>query len=391
MEIKTLSKICLLFFLYFVVSYFYIGITTIPREGDSLGYHIPLAKSFLDGRILDPHNIVAAPFLKYSPASSEGILSLFYLLHIPPNLYNVLGVILFFFSLLYLAKKFGLNREISAVFATGIATLTGIVRWMDTQIIDIYLALFFVMGLALLQKPERKISYFLKLGFFIGMLIGSKYTGLLFAFVLLLIYAKKILKFISLKNVTFFAVPVLLFGGAWYLRNYFVTGNPLYPQGFLFFKDAGYDILEFQVGSVVVSSLYGFFGTVNALISEYMVWVLSVPIVLFFIARTFLKKDLKLPRGLVALTIVGVLNLIIYTFLPSDNKDHIMVSVLRYSYPAFIPFILGLFLLAEKFKKAIPISIVALGNMMWVGFPVVYNPKLIFIYLPIALYFYFKK
>lgn len=183
MSLKVLSKICILFFLYILVSYFFIGTTTVPDEGDSLGYHIPLAKAFLDGKILDPHKIVAAPFLKYSPASSEGILSIFYFLHISPNLYNVLGVIFFFFALLYLATNFGLKKELRIVFASSVVMLNGIVRWIDTQVIDIYLASFFVLVLALSHKPEKKVSYFLKLGIVVGMMIGSKYTGLFFALV----------------------------------------------------------------------------------------------------------------------------------------------------------------------------------------------------------------
>ena len=83
--------------------------------------------------------------------------------------------------------------------------------------------------------------------------------------------------------------------------------------------------------------------------------------------------------------IVGVLNILIYLNLPSDNKDYIMTSVMRYSYPAFIPFILGLFLLAQRYVKEEALGVIAIVNMMFVGFPLVYNPKLVFVVAPIAL------
>jgi hypothetical protein len=388
MDIKTLSRICILFFLSILVSYIFIGIKSKPTEGDSIGYHIPIAKSYLDGKIFTPEKIQGAPFLKYSPATSEGILSVFYLLRIPPNLYNVIGVVFLFFSLLLLGKNFGIEKNLSIIFATSIVTLNGIVRWMDTQIIDIYLSAFFVLSLSLLQKPEKKVSYFLKLGFVMGMLVGSKYSGLLFAGVLLLVYGKKLITLVNLKSFLLFPFCFLLLGGSWYLRNYFITGNPTYPQGFLFFKDAGFTILSTQVWKVVISSSYGFFGTLNALISEYMIWVLSVPIVLFFIA---LKRKDEFVKKIFPLVIIGVLNIFIYLFLPSDNKDYIMVSVIRYSYVAIIPFILAIFLLAKKYHKEEYIAVTAIGNMLFLGFPLQYNPKLVFIFIPIALLYFFKK
>ena len=47
---------------------------------------------------------------------------------------------------------------------------------------------------------------------------------------------RKIVNYVmlSLTGVcTFFAVGMLLFGGSWYLRNWLLTGSPLYPKEFL--------------------------------------------------------------------------------------------------------------------------------------------------------------
>ncbi len=389
MELKTISKICLLFFIYILVAYFYLGIISRPHEGDSLNYHIPIAKAYLNGDVFFPEKIKGVPFLKYSPGASEGVLSLFYALHVPPNLYNVLGVVFFFFTLFFLGKRFGLSKEMGMLFAISIVTLNGIVRWLDTQIIDIYLASFFVLSLALLQKPEKKVSYFVKLGVTLGMLVGSKYSGMLFGVILMLIFSRRILPFLSIKRVMGFVAPFSLFGASWYLRNYLSTGNPLYPQGFLFFKDAGFDILKLQVIRVVTSSWFGFFGTMNAFISEYMIWGLSVPIIIVYVISSAVKK-IKMNPGILLLLIIGILNFLIYAFLPSDNKDYIMVSVIRYSYPAVVPFILAVFLLAKEYKKETHLGIVVFSNMIWSGFPMFYNPKLIFIFVPIALFIFSK-
>lgn len=376
-NLKILSKICLLFFIFVVVNYFYIGVTTVPTEGDSIGYHIPIAKAYLNGTIFNPEKIAGSPFLSYSPGASEGILSLFYLFHIPANLFNVLGGVLLFFSCFYLGIRYKLGTDLSIIFASSIATLNGVVRWLDTQIIDIYLATFFVLSLALLQKPEKKVSYFLKLGIVMGMLLGSKYSGLLFVLVLFLVYGKSLCKYLSERGAIAFAIPFTIFGLFWYLRNLVFTDNPMYPQGFLFFKDHGFKILDLQVWKVMNGSLYGLIGTINAFISEYMIWGLSIPIVFYFIYK---RVSILFP-----FIIVGILNVSIYLNLPSDNKDYIMTSVMRYSYPAFIPFILGLFLLAQRYVKEETLAVVAIVNMMFVGFPLIYTPKLVFVVVPIAL------
>lgn len=391
MNPKLLSKLCVLFFFYIVISYFYMGIITVPHEGDSLNYHIPIAKAYLDGNFFHPDKIIGAPFLKYSPGMSEGILVLFFLFYIPPNLYNVLGVILLFFALKLLGGRFGLSKDMSLVFASGVTTITGITRWLDTQIIDIFLAVFFVFALCLLQKPEKKFLYFIFLGASLGMLIGSKYSGLLFVSVLIFVYSKKIIKYLNIQNFIIFLISFSIVGLPFYLRNFLVIGNPFYPQGFFFFKSGGYTILDTQVWRVFVSSPFGFFGTFNAAISEYMILSLSIPIVSFFIIKSLIKKNLlKLSSEILILAFIGILNLCIYFFLPSDYKDHIMVSVMRYSYPAFITFILAAFLLAKKFGKEEVLVFIILMNMFFTGFPVTFNPKLVFLFIPFALYYFYQ-
>lgn len=383
----VLSKITILFLLFIVVNYSYIGITTNPTEGDSLNYHIPIAKAYLNGTVFSPYEIQGVKFLKFSPGLSEGVLASLYLLHIPPNLFNVFGVIFLFIVCYFLGKKYELGKELSIVFATSIATLNGIVRWMDSQIIDIYLATFFAMSLLLLRRPQKSIRYFMALGAIIGMLIGSKYSGLLFSVVLFIVFGKRVFEKLSFKRFIAFCLPVLLLGGSWYIRNYIATGNPLYPQGFLFFKDFGFDILDQQVWRVAFGSTYGFVGTLNAFISEYMIWVFAIPVVIFVVIK---KINDKFYRSLLPLLLVGLLSYGIYMFLPSDNSNNIMVSVIRYSYPAFIPFLLCLFVIGKKKRWDEKIAVVAIANMLVVGFPMGYNPKILFLYIPLALIFYFK-
>jgi hypothetical protein len=61
-----------------------------------------------------------------------------------------------------------------------------------------------------------------------------------------------------------------------------------------------------------------------------------------------------------------------------------MVSSLRYSYPAFIPLILGTFLLAAQYDAAELLGYIAVGNMLMVT-SLAYYPKLVLAYVPLAL------
>jgi hypothetical protein len=61
-----------------------------------------------------------------------------------------------------------------------------------------------------------------------------------------------------------------------------------------------------------------------------------------------------------------------------------MASSFRYSFPVFIPLMLGTFLLAAKYKREELIGYVAIANMINVV-TMPYYPKLVLIYLPLVL------
>lgn len=369
--------------------FFYKGLISKTYEGDSINYHIPIAKAFLDGTITNPANINAVPFLKYYPGSSEGFLSILMFFKIPINIFNVFAVFFLLLSSYFLGKSFGLKNELSVIFASSVSTLHTTTRWINTQVIDIWLLVFFTLSLALVQKPRKKLSYFILLGFSFGMLIGTKYTGVYFLFILLIFSFKKIFKIINLKLFVVFLIPFTAFGGIWYLRNYLLTGDPIYPQDFLFFKGTGayFQILE---NNVFRSFSYqnGVLNNINALISEYGVFALSLltPF-LFLIKKIRNSKNLNKARLLIT---IGFLNLIIFFILPSDRYYNIVVSVIRYTYPAFIPLILSVFIISQKSKKEVLVSLIALSSLVIIP-ELSFYPKLMIIFIPLSLIIFYLE
>ncbi len=388
-RLKVLSKVSLIIFLYIIISSIYSGIHGGITESDSIFYHIPIAKSVLNGTFLNPAGFHANnPWLKYSPGSSETILSLFLLFNVPIYLFNVLAIVILFFLVRHLGILLNLNYELSTVLAVSISSVHGIVRWANTQVIDIWLAVFFVMSLILLERPKNNIFYFVKLGFALGMLIGTKYTGPLFLCVLMLFYFRKLIRYVNFYRLIFLLIPFTLFGLFWYIRNYIVIQNPFYPQETFMFKGANYHILSVAVWNIVFLYPTGFIRTLNAFMGEYMIWSLSL-----FLSPVYLIIKLvqnKSNSKIIRLTGIGILNCIIYLFLPSALQDNIMVSVFRYSYPALIPLIIIVFIAAKELGKTELITLIAVINLVILP-EFSYHPKLLIFLFPLALFTYYNK
>ncbi|PIY69414.1 hypothetical protein COY90_00790 [Candidatus Roizmanbacteria bacterium CG_4_10_14_0_8_um_filter_39_9] len=372
----VLAQVCLSLFLFIFIQIVYKGITSSPKELDSILYHIPIAKSYLTGDIFSSPK---SPLLhRFFPGASEGILALFILLRIPLNLYNVLGIIILFLSCYFLGIRGGLKKKSALVFAVGFSSLMGVIRWADTQIVDIWIAAYYALLLGLLLKPGKSLWYFLKLGVISGMLIGSKYSGPLYASVALLFIWKRKTGINVIKAITFIT-PVIILGGFWYMRNNLIMGNPIYPISILGLNGVKNWALELPVWRAIVSFPTSF---VTACISEYLGWfVLSLAVVIYVIFDFIKQKKFSLNLVLI---LISFFNFVFYLFMPNAQTYQVHVSNLRYSYPVFIPLFLVIFRIAQEKKYEGFLFIFALAQILF-ALQFAYHPKLIFIYLPLIM------
>ena len=361
----TLTKILLIFFIVILIQGFITGFTSLPIEGDSIAYHIPIAKNLWNGGLLNPQGI-----LHFYPSIGEAILSVFMMLHIPLNLFNILAIGLLFLGAQRLGREYGLSKDMAIVFAVALCTMQLTTRWMFTQVVDIWVAVFFIYSLMLLHRPSKSLTYYVSLGITMGLLIGTKNSAPVFALILLIFYRQNFTKHLTLKRFLSFLLLVVVLGCFWYIRNSVIMGNPLYPQAVLSYKGApNWNILEWNVGEILVANPFNMF---NAFVSEYMIWIfaLLVPFV-----RS--KND-----GVKTLTQLGYCNLLFFLCLPTTPEYNIMVSSFRYSYPAFIPLILCIFLLCQEYKKERYLGAIVFLNMLVLIVPP-YRPKVLFILLPL--------
>ncbi len=106
--------------------YFWLGVTSLPKEGDSLAYHIPIAMGMLHGNLWHP-----TFYLGFYPSIAETILSVFILLHLPLNIFNVVAIGLVFLTSFLLARQLGLSASLSGFTALSIALLPALTRWYN--------------------------------------------------------------------------------------------------------------------------------------------------------------------------------------------------------------------------------------------------------------------
>ena len=376
-EIRIIAKIALLIFLYFVTYAFYNGLLNpVPALGDSWAYHIPISKTILNGTFLYPINFELPQW--YYPGSSEAINSVFLLLGIPLTLSNLFAVCILFYSCWMLGITFKLNFYYALLFAVAFCSLNVIVRWFNAVSIDIWVAVFFCWALILLENPKKSVIYFLKLGFFFGMIIGSKYSAIIYAVILIVVYVKNIYKYLNFQRVVAFMVPFSIFGLFWYIRNYLSIGNPFYPMEVLGFP--GINVFNSKVIYITASYPLDMF---NALFGEFKLWsfVLLIPAIYYGL----LLHRIKMPAiyGINRLFVIGILGLCSFLFFPTSKEVWIMVSSFRYSYPVFIVIILGTFILAQKYNQRHNLGYFVIANMIMVT-SFAYYPKLILFYMPIA-------
>lgn len=377
---SLISKLALALFLFIVIYFSFQGITTTPeqkQEIDSLVYHIPIAKHFAKG------NIFTAPDLPhglgYYPSVGEAILSIFVFLGIPLNLYNVLAITSLFIITYFTAKEFRLDNNASIIFATSVSSLNTITRLISTQTIDIWLTVFFFSALYLLKRPRNSYSYYMGLGIIFGLLIGVKYSGMIYVATLILIFGKKVISKLNFNRLIALFTPMILLGAYWFIRNFIYTANPFYPITILGFM-GNPTMLVIPVWASF-STLPGLMLNLEAFISEYLIWSL-MPLFLVYILFKFRKEigDVK------KLMLLGFLNLIPYLVYPSDFFSRIIItSNYRFTYPAMMPLMFSLFIIAKKYKFELKLAVISILSTFAVLLQFSYRPKIIFIWLVLII------
>lgn len=371
------------FFLLIVglVAFYFLGIGLVsgPWEGDSLAYHLPLANQLSQWQFSHYDNL-----LFYYPASVHAWLATFIKIGLPVQWFNVIGWVLLFAASFWLGKRLELGKNTALIFAATIVFLTPLARLITTQTVDIYFALIYVLLLAHLLKIESKLHYFIRLGLLTGALVGAKYTGPLYLLVLLPFFTWPVLKVASVLKVIIVFLLTINIGGIWYLRNWLVMGDPIYPA-----HHPSFAWVNWQTWQTIFQVPGGWFYFLESLASEYLFW----PLVFFGLLYLFMRKKLTSLESKLAFLAFG--NLIVHLLTPTSINN--VLSDLRYTVPTFICLLGALFLVAERQKQQLQlflgcaISILASFTLIMPHRPKVFVLYTTFVGLGWLIWSWFQK
>ncbi len=364
-ELNRAEIFCISVIISFSVVKLFINLVNPPFGWDSLNYHFTFAVEWLKhGNLSVPPVVFDDPGPSYYPING----SLFYLWLMLPfkNVFLAdLGQLPFFIlaalSVFAIAGKAGLEKKYAFYAATLFILIPNFFKQLQVAYVDIMVAAFLLASLnyllALNKDFSLKNTFFFSAG--LGLAIGTKTTALPFAFLIfapfsILCFTKNEIKkgpFLFLLSGLF----ILTIGGSSYLRNFIMTGNPLYPLNL--------DLFNLQIfKGVIDSQMYrtgarpGDYGIAKILFSEG----LGIQTLLFFLPAIFMglavliaKKKQQAGFLIYYFMSMPILFVLIYRFiLPIPN--------LRYIYAAFgIASVIAFYVLADMRipKKAVTAAV----------------------------------
>ncbi len=339
----------------------YSGMVTQPNEGDSLAYHLPIAQMIGAGSWMDRSNFLK-PFYFY-PAMGETFLSGIMKVGLPANWFNWLGWIMWSGIVYGLLRMAGLGRSESVIGAVGVVMWPSVVRLIPNQTVDIWMGVWWAAAARQLLLRGRSSLW---AGIFLGILSGTKVSGLLFSVVLWLVLSR------SCDRKLWAAWVVV--GGFWYIRNLLLTGNPIYPASvFGFVGDPNFHLMDWSVAKTL-SSFAGWRLWSSALMSEYLGWMglLVLPL--------WLRNKW---------TLLGLLNLGVYLLLPSWPQN--IVSDLRYAFVVFLPLTVAMWKEVKKRRLEVWMGLMTICMAVMELTQLDFRPKLFVVGLAISGWVLYRR
>ncbi len=209
-----------------------------PLGWDSLNYHLVFpAEWSKNASLVTPITINDDPAPTYYPINGS-LVFLWLLWPFRSTLLPDLGQVPFFFlgmaAVYGICRTLNIERRLAILCACLYGLIPNLCKQLEVSYVDLMVGALYLcavyFSLRLREERSRSIAAFFALS--VGLLVGTKTIGLVYAatlaplFLLSIPHSRKALFATILLEA---AGIILIFGGFSYVRNWIQTGNPLYP------------------------------------------------------------------------------------------------------------------------------------------------------------------
>lgn len=206
-----------------------------PMSDDALTYHLPVAVRWLQTGRLVLHELWffnhAATFTPlagsamaawwYAPIGNDFL----------ARFVQLPALALLYVAVASLVRSLGAGSAVTAAIALAAVLSRPFIGQAGLVNNDLYIAAFFVAAVGAMSQSElaNPLGPW-RLGMAVGLMLATKYTTLLALPALLLMVDAPLRANWGWRQWTIAAGVPLLLAGPWFVRNWVLTGNPLYPQ-----------------------------------------------------------------------------------------------------------------------------------------------------------------
>ncbi len=366
---------------------FFNAVFQVPVEYDNLAYHLPFVVDWMQkGHIWDVYYSAYAGPLGYYPSNFE-LFDLWVMLPFNSDLLvNMLNLPIFLILplLLYkVARNFTVGHKASLLVVALFMVLPVTLRQLGTPLVDLYFCFTFLLSLFFYQEYRKSHSLvdIGLAGLALGLFMGTKYLGIIYALPLVLLYAITAL-WVERKRLSRFFLGALVFaltatatGGFWYIRNWIDSGNPIFPTEVTFMGNVifgGYhnitqNLIDTSLATNIpaVHSIWYFFEGIFLMLGWPMTIMLlsalTLPLFsLFSVVWSFFHKDIDMKAQhrryliiYVLLILLAIFYAIGYWVSPYSFKD--LLPNVRYAMMFILVTLLAYGLVMTRLKPLQPL------------------------------------
>ncbi|EFD5216892.1 DUF2029 domain-containing protein [Escherichia coli] len=242
------STLCVILFLVLIFAVTLLSSLRAPGDWDDTMYHLPLARS-----LVEHHAIVVEQYLRFPlfPQNADLLMALGLQLG-DVRLAQFLANICFFVIACGLV---GCSWEITKTYYPGIIatillfTINPLKDHLGYAYIDLTLSLFCFAAASILiyirsenNKTQNELIFLC--GFFIGIACGVKLFGAIYGVIIFVIL---IAKKRNIQTFLIFSLATILGGIYWYVRSFWISGDPFSPAGGNIFGHYLWNEIDLQV------------------------------------------------------------------------------------------------------------------------------------------------